>query len=111
MADVLRMRRKPIDFKIGKEEYIRRCKILGINELDFLSGAFVPIDIENYDPPFKGGKVVYTYGSNYAIAADEKSCHCSCREQYCIGPCCVCARNVRVMVNGPDMDTFNLFFK
>ena len=111
MADVLRIRHANIDFKIGKEEYIRRCKILGINELDFLSSPFVPVDIENYNPPFKGGKVVYTYGSDYAIAADERSCHDSCGKQYCSGPCCMCARCVHTMVKGPDMDKFNRIYK
>ena len=97
--------------KISKDEYLRRCKILGIEKIDFLSTDFIPVDIENYTPPFKGGKTVYKYSRTFAISADGQQECCSCGNQYCSGPCCVCERDVHVMVNGPDMDTYNKFYK
>ena len=111
MANVDYMKRLDINFKIPKEEYIRRCKILGIDKLDFLSSSFVPVDVENYEPPFKGGYIKYTYGMDYAISADEKYCRRQCDNPLCSGPCWVCAKSVRVMVHGPDMDTFNSIYK
>lgn len=88
---------------ITKEEYLRRIALLGLecsDEIPWPSNGFVPAD-PTVEPEFYGGSFKFNYYScDWAISKDGKSRKASCGEQYCMGPCRLCERNIHVMVNG-----------
>lgn len=88
---------------INNGEFNRRIALLGLESSDetpWPSNGFVPAD-PTVKPEFYGGSFKFNhYSRDWAISKDGKNRKASCGEQYCMGPCRLCERNIHVMVNG-----------